>query len=241
MGYVFSYQDAIAYQRDLNDPKHKYRADLQSRLMVDMLKPAQGQSVLGIGCGTGMHLSRLNQMGLQVTGLDPSPYMLDIVKKNLGDRVDLHRGFAEDLPFDDNSFDLVCMIFTLEFVDNPVKAIEEACRVGKDVFFLTVLNRYGIMGPVLWARGKRDNSLYAHARPQSLWGLIRTIRNTVGDVPLYWETLSRLPGDSGRIARRIRAGGFMKWWPFGDSIAAAVVLEPRFRTRPLTVAYSPKP
>jgi len=241
MGYGLSFQDAGDYERYLNDPQSRYNADLQNRLMVDMLEPIPGQKALGIGCGSGTHLLRLNQMKLQVTGLDPSPHILDIVRKNLGNRVDLQQGFAEDLPFEDNSFDYVCMISILEFVDDPRKAIEEACRVAKDTLFLVVMNRYGIKGIRLWVRGRVSDTVYSDARFLSLWGLIRTIRDLAGDVPLAWRTVSRFPGDSRQLVRRIKASGIARRWPFGDFVGISATLTPRFRTRPLTVAYSAKP
>ena len=58
--------------------------------------------------------------------------MLDIASKKFGDKVTLHRGPAEDLPFDDNEFDSAFFFTSLEFTERPGKAIEEACRVAKD-------------------------------------------------------------------------------------------------------------
>lgn len=241
MGYVFSYQDAIAYEQFLNDPQNGYIVDLQNRLMVDLLEPMSGKRALGIGCGTGRILSRLVQMGIQVTGLDPSPYMLDIVKKGLGDRVDLHQGFAEDLPFDDNSYNYVCMVISLEFVEDPQKAIEEACRVAKDRLFLCVMNRYGVKGLQLWINGKMSDTIYSHARFFSIWEMIRIIRGLSGNVPLNWRTVSRFPEGSGKMAHRIGRSRMVQWWPFGTYMGISVTLTPRFRTRPLTIAYSAEP
>ncbi len=80
-------------------------------------------------------------MGLDVTGLDASPHMLEFARKRLGVRAELRRGVAEDLPFDDNTFNVATLMTTLEFVEDSQKAIEEACRVTKDRIFLGVLNR----------------------------------------------------------------------------------------------------
>ncbi|MBT8352714.1 MAG: class I SAM-dependent methyltransferase, partial [Deltaproteobacteria bacterium] len=146
MGYVFDFNDAKTYERWFNTPQNRFVADLGSRLMVDMLSPMRGEALLDIGCGTGASLLPFIEKGLNVTGLDPSPYMLDIALENLGNRVDLYRGFAEDLPFDDNSFNFACLVTSLEFVDDPRKALEEACRVAKDRIFIGVLNKYAIKG-----------------------------------------------------------------------------------------------
>lgn len=126
MGYIFDFNDAVNYDQWYDQPRNSFAADLESRLMLDMLKPMDGNSLLEIGCGTGASLLPFLNKGLRITGIDPSQYMLDIAFKKVGHRVDLHRGFAEDLPFDDNSFNYACFITTLEFVDDPRKAIEEA-------------------------------------------------------------------------------------------------------------------
>ena len=124
MGYVFDFNDAIHYEKWLNDPKNRFAVDLEQRLILKALKPARGESILDIGCGTGSFLQTYLGEGLEVTGLDPSPYMLDIAQKNIGNRVDFHRGLAEDLPFDDNSFNYACLSTTLEFVNDPTKSLE---------------------------------------------------------------------------------------------------------------------
>ena len=183
MGYVFNFNDAIAYERWFNNKRNKTAADLEIRLMLNMLKPVRGETLLDIGCGTGKSLLPFFEKGLQVTGLDPSPYMIDLAKKKLGNRVDLHRGFAEDLPFDDNSFNYASFFTTLEFVQDPQKALEEACRVAKDKIFIGVLNRYALKGLERRVKGMFKESIFNKARFFSIWELKQIIRTILGDVP----------------------------------------------------------
>ncbi len=147
MGYVFNFHDAAAYDKWFENQTDGSLANLEVQLMLDMLKPVCTESVLDVGCGTGGSLRALLETGLEVTGIDPSPYVLDIAYKKVKNRVDLYRGFAEDLPFEDNSFNHACFFSTLEFVDNPKKAIMEASRVAKDRIFIGVLNRYALKDP----------------------------------------------------------------------------------------------
>jgi len=203
MGYVFDFKDAIAYEQWYNNPRNRLTADLENELMLDMLKPMRGETVLDIGCGIGACLLVFLEKGLQVTGVDPSPYMLDIALKNAGNRVDFHRCLAEDLPFDDNSFNYACLITTLEFVEDPRKALEEACRVAKDKIFIGVLNKYAIKGIQRRIKGIFTESIYNRARFYSIWELKQIIRTIVGDVPVSWRTISRFPGISGKIAHRL--------------------------------------
>ena len=240
MGYVFDFNDALAYEEWFRHPRNRFAADIECRLMIDMLQPLRGETVLEIGCGTGAVLHALLEKGLQVTGLDPSPYMLDIALKNLGNRVDLYRGFAEDLPFEDNSFNYACFVTTLEFVDDTQKAIEEACRVAKDKIFIGVLNRYAIKGVHRRIKGIFSKTIFNHAHFFSIWEIKQIIRSLVGDVPISWRTVGQLPLTPQRFANRIEQLTLLQKFPFGTFAGIVVTLLPRFKTTPLTVTYESK-
>lgn len=240
MGHVFDFKDARAYAEWVSRHQDQWAASLESRLMVDMLQPQAGESVLDIGCGTGISAIPLLRMGLKVTGIDPSPYMLDISLENLGHRVDLYRGYAEDLPFDDNSFNHAIFFISLEFVDDPQKAIAEACRVAKDRLFVGFLNRFAIKGIQRWFSGWFSSSLFDHARFFSVWELKRIVRSVVGQVPATWRTVCQLPIAPGRTIQNFEQSDFVQRCPFGTFAGMAVTLMPRFRTRPLAVRYESK-
>lgn len=240
MGYVFDFNDAVAYEKRLNDHRHRFIADIEMRLMLDLLQPKKGEHILDIGCGTGTGLLTFLDQGLTVTGLDPSPYMLDIASKNLGNRADLYRGFAEDLPFEDNAFNHACFITTLEFVEDSRKAIEEAGRVAKDKIFLGVLNRYAIKGIHRRIKGVFTRTIYNQACFYSIWELKEIVRSILGDVPFSWRTVCQFSGSPGWITRNIEKSLILQKCPFGAFIGMVVTLVPRFRTRPLTVPYKTK-
>ena len=237
MGHVFDFKDAIAYEQGLKKPETKVALELETRLMQTLLQPTRGESVLDIGCGTGEGLRAFLGLELQVTGLDPSTYMLDIASRNVGNRADLYRGFAEDLPFDDNSFNYACLFTTLEFVDNPQKALEEACRVAKDRIFIGVLNRYAIKAIQRRVKGMFSASIYNHAQFFSVWGLKQRIRKIVGHTPISWRTVCQLTSQSGKIAASLEQSKIIQRCPFGAFAGMVVTLAPRFRTRPLTMRY----
>ena len=94
--------------------------------------------------------------------------------------MDLYRGFAEELPFDDNSFNHAFFFISLEFVDDPVKSLAEACRVAKDKVFIGFINRYALKGVQLRLQGLFTPSIYNHARFFSVWELKRMARGIIG-------------------------------------------------------------
>jgi len=237
MGHVFDFKDAIAFEQWLKKPENKAAFELETRLMKTQLQPMRGESVLDIGCGTGACLLAFLEMGLQVTGLDPSTYMLDIASRNVGHRVDLYRGYAEDLPFDDNSFNYTCLFTTLEFVDDPQKALQEACRVAKDRIFIGVLNRYAIKSIQRRVKGMFSATIFNHAQFFSVWELKQTIRKIVGHTPISWRTVCQLPSQAGKIASSLEQFRIIQRCPFGAFAGMVVTLVPKFRTRPLTIRY----
>ena len=240
MGYVFDFNDAVSYEEWFNDPRNRFVVELEKRLMLDLLKPAREETLLEIGCGTGAALLTFLDSGIQVTGLDPSPYMLDIASKNVGNRADLHRGFAEDLPFEDNSFNYACLITTLEFVEDPKRALEEACRVAKDRIFIGVLNRYAIKGIQRRVKGVFTKTIYNRAHFFSIWELKQIIRFLLGDVPISWRTVFQFSARPGRITNRIEQSSLLQKSPFGAFVGMVVTLVPRFKTRPLALSYKAK-
>jgi SAM-dependent methyltransferase len=238
MGHVFDFHEAVAYEKWMRKPENQLAFQLEIRLLRDMLQPRAGESILDIGCGTGACLTAFLDMGLKVTGIDPSTYMLDIALSNAGNRVDLYRGFAEDLPFDDNSFNYACLFTSLEFVDDAQKALAEACRVAKDRLFIGVLNRYAIKGVERRVRGMFTPSIYNHARFFSVWQLKYMLYDLVGPVPMSWRTVCQMPLPSGKFAHSFEQP-FLQRCPFGAFAGMVVILVPRVRTRPLTVRYQP--
>ena len=240
MGYIFDFHDAKRYDEWLLKRKNRLAADLESRLMMGMLDPAKGESVLDIGCGTGASSIPLLGKGLDVTGIDPSPYMLDIMSETLGNRVSLYRGYAEDLPFDDNSFNHACLFTALEFVEDPKKALEEAFRVAKDRVFIGVLNRYALTGIGRRVQGIFTPTIYNRANFFSVWEIKSMARNLLGRVPVRWRTVCQFPGPWGAWMKQFEGSGIIQRFPFGTFAGMVVTLVPRFRTRPLAIRYQPK-
>jgi ubiquinone/menaquinone biosynthesis C-methylase UbiE len=237
MGHVFDFKDAIAYEQWFKKAQNKAVFELETGLMKTLLQPMRGESVVDIGCGTGACLLAFLEMGLQVTGLDPSTYMLDIASRNVGNRVDLYQGYAEDLPFGDNSFNYACLFTTLEFVDDPQKALEEACRVAKDRIFIGVLNRYAIKSIERRVKGMFSATIFNHAQFFSVWELKRRLRKIVGHTPISWRTVCQLPPQAGKIASSLEQFSVIQRCPFGAFVGMVVTLVPKFRTRPLTMRY----
>ena len=94
-----------------------------------------GEAVLDLGCGTGTLLQALvaRQPGAGFTGIDPDRQVLAIARRRLQrtPTVELVEGYAQDLPFPDQAFDLVISTLIFHHLPDPVKvsALGEVRRV----------------------------------------------------------------------------------------------------------------
>ncbi|MFW6081912.1 MAG: class I SAM-dependent methyltransferase [Desulfosalsimonas sp.] len=235
MGYVFGYNDAVGYERWMADEKNRLILNLQRRLMMDMLRPAFAQSLLDIGCGTGASLKPFLNKGIDLTGIDPSAHMLDAARRNLGHRVDLHMGYAEELPFDDNFFDYTVIFLTLEFCEDPFRALEEACRVTRDRIFIGIFNKFSLY--VAHRRIERNlrNSVYRHARFISIGEVRRMLFYLLGRVPLRWETVFQIPWLPPALVHRVESSGIFRSSPFGGFAGITADPVPKYRAIPLAL------
>lgn len=93
---------------------------------------------LDIACGPGHLLCALARLApkLELHGVDISPNMLKAARKKFEERgldgkIQLHLGSAYDLPFKDNTFDLVTNTLALHCLEKPQQFFEEFVRVMK--------------------------------------------------------------------------------------------------------------
>jgi len=88
------------------------------------------QLVLDVGCGVGAFLRLVANRGGRAFGLDASEALLDLARERVPD-ADLRVGDMEALPYDDDTFDVVCGFNSFFFADDIVAAVREAGRVAK--------------------------------------------------------------------------------------------------------------
>ena len=101
-----------------------------AKFIKDLAISLRCNSVLEIGCGTGVDL-RLFPENLTVFGVDLNDLALDIAKKQ-NSSIDFKKGSITDLPFEDSSVDF---IFTHKFLnclndEDLKKGVDEMYRVG---------------------------------------------------------------------------------------------------------------
>lgn len=95
--------------------------------------------VLDAGCGAGLALRLAADLGASVSGIDASEPLLEVARTRLPSAL-LAQGDLEELPYQDDAFDVVTGFNSFQYAANPIAALQEARRVAKPggrVFVMT--------------------------------------------------------------------------------------------------------
>jgi ubiquinone/menaquinone biosynthesis C-methylase UbiE len=100
------------------------------RVVKLCLEGIKVKNLLDVGTGTGIFAEAFQNHKIRVTGIDPNTELLEIARSIVPD-AEFITGIAENIPFPDQSFDLVILIHVLHETDNLRKALSEAKRVAR--------------------------------------------------------------------------------------------------------------
>jgi SAM-dependent methyltransferase len=184
--------------------------------LADKAGVRPGQRALDVGCGPGgLTRELVSRLGVEnVTALDPSEsFTAACRERNPG--LDVRLGFAEEMPFEDRSFDVALASLSVPFMSDPVQGVREMARVAPSV------------AVCVWDYNGGMEML------RVFWGAARTIDP---ELPGERRQIGGSPDDLGRIFSEagldeIEEGaldvgaeyaGFDDWWePFEYGIGPA--------------------
>ena len=126
------------------------------RRVVELAQIKNGGRALDLCCGTGDISFALAQKGAVVTGLDFSPEMLEVAAQRRQAKADSKaqdlkfiQGDAQQIPFAENSFDVVTVGYGLRNLTSWERGLDEMHRVAKPGGRLIVLD-FGKPANALW-------------------------------------------------------------------------------------------
>ena len=129
------------------------------RFLVARVEAAPGQTALDVATGTAaVAIELARRYGCSVVGIDQSPEMLAegrnrVEQAGLARRIRLEAGRAEELPFQDASFDALTFTYLLRYVDSPADTLAELARVVRPGGTIAALEFYvppGALTRALW-------------------------------------------------------------------------------------------
>ena len=97
---------------------------------LSFLRNIRQKKVLDLGCGSGIYAKILKRRGAIVYGIDISPKMIELAKKNVKG-VDFRVGTVYKLPYNSETFDIVLASLVVHYFANLNKAFKEIRRVLK--------------------------------------------------------------------------------------------------------------
>ena len=141
---------AQEYDEWFNVNRFVYESEIQA---LKKYVPEYGRG-LEIGVGTGRFAVPL---GIKV-GVEPAKAMADIARKR---GIKVYEVRAEELPFDDSSFDFVLIVVTICFVQDPVQVLREAERILKvgGHIIIGIIDKESFLGR-LYKSKKEESKFY---------------------------------------------------------------------------------
>ncbi len=212
--------DAAAYAQFMG----RYSEPLAA-VFADLLDLRAGRQALDVGCGPGALTAELAaRLGpAAVSAVDPSASFVAAARDRLP-QADIRQGVAEQLPFDDDSFDVAAAQLVVHFMADPVAGLTELARVTRPggQVAACVWDHAGGGSPVsvFW---QAVSALDPQARDES-----RLAGAREGHLAELFDRAGLADVHASKLSVRSRFAGFDEWWhpltlgvgPAGGYVAA---------------------
>lgn len=147
------------------------------RDLIGLIAPLSPQKILDAGCGEGFTLQILYELkiGKVLEGVDFSKDAVRIAKRRYP-HLNIKTGDIYNLPYKDNTFDLVICTEVLEHLKNPGQAVSELKRVSSEYILFTVPNEpwWMLFNFTKWGRQKE----IGHINHWPFWGFKKLIESS---------------------------------------------------------------
>jgi SAM-dependent methyltransferase len=154
--------------------------------LVEQVGVQSGERLLDVATGSGNVALAAAGLGAEVTGLDLTPELLDAARRRsaeAGATVEWVEGDAEQLPFEDDTFDRVTSCFGVIFAPRHLVAVGELVRVARPgaSIALTAWTPEGLMGKMFATVGSYMPPPPPGFVPPAMWGDEDYVRGLFSD------------------------------------------------------------
>jgi demethylmenaquinone methyltransferase / 2-methoxy-6-polyprenyl-1,4-benzoquinol methylase len=193
--------DSLADRYDLlNDVLSGGQDRLWRRVVAETVAAGPGDLVLDVAAGTGTSSRTFTGAGAQCVACDFSLGMLRAGARKPAPRVAFVAGDALDLPFRDQSFDVVTISFGLRNLADPGAGLAEMLRVTRPGGRLVVCEFSHLAG-------RRLDALYSRYLARTLPLVASRLTGNPGAYSYLAESIAAWPTQK-ELARRIWAAGW---------------------------------
>ena len=219
--------EAGAYDRFMGRYSH-----LLAPQLADLAEVVAGQRVLDVGCGPGALTAELaRRLGpAAVAAVDPSETFVAAVQERYPG-VDARRCSAEQMPFDDGTFDAALAQLVVHFMADPVGGLREMARVTRTG---------GVVAACVWdhAGGGGPLAVFWHAAHDLDPGVVDESQLAgvhEGDLARLLDAAGLREVEATVLSVSVEHPSFEEWWePFtlgvGPAGSFAAGLEPALQT-----------
>jgi len=207
---------------------------LERDVLLSLLEPRAGERFLEVGCGRGRRLALLRRRGLTVTGLETETETVAAAQRHLGNPSLVRLGRSEDLPFEDNAFDVVMLGLARTRVSDLSSALAEAGRVARRRVVVEAINPFSCLGLSLQMAGWDP-----FQKGVSPWRLRRLAREVYGSSPVTLQTLITFPRSWLTWLKGVETSVLVQKLWLGGLVFLTVDLRYVVRTEPLAAPAKP--
>lgn len=129
---------------EYHNKKSAYNEYTEMPATLKLLGNIKGKKILDLGCGSGLYIKKLLKGGGNVKGIDLSPELIKIAKKE-NPKIEFKVGsISKKLPYKTGEFDIVLGALVMHYVDNWNPALKEIKRVlkPKGIFVFSTENPF---------------------------------------------------------------------------------------------------
>jgi len=151
----------------------------QKKKYINIIKHSENEidfssvyKIIDIGCGTGALCSAFNELGMEVTGIDPAEKMIQIAKRKTGNSgiKFYEKNVLEGLPFADKIFDIAISSYVLHGLsaDERKKIYFEMSRLANKYVIIHDYNkkRSLLVSIIEWIEGGDYFNFIKNAEPE---------------------------------------------------------------------------
>jgi len=208
----------------------RYIFSRQEKLILELVAPLAGESLLDVGCGTGNYLRLFQKEKCVLTGIDSSDAALALARNKLGHRCELVQGSATNLPFSDNEFDVVTLIHGPQALDDAQRVMAEAIRVSRSRVFVGFFNKYSFVGTRLSVRKLFGFPASPALRFFTIGEMQSMINKTMATPFVRWGSVIYLPRPVYTFFSELEELFPMKKNPLGAFVGMAFPVRYTYRT-----------